>query len=171
MIPGAIIKLGGTEYTVPPINLRIDFDYKDAIAVVCQPEGEVAFGDYVKAASAILFALVQRNYPDMTREQFSDLVELPMLRPIINGMLHISGYVARPLAQTVASASLPPEPVSSDSSTPLRHPRPIDVARRGRSFGGMEGSATAAMDGGGVSRHRRDEGNPGERCRVRCNGG
>lgn len=118
MIPGAILNLGGTEFTVPPINLRIDFDYKDAIAVLCEPEGNVDFPVYVKAASDVLFALVKRNYPDMSREQFNDLIDLPMLRPIINGMLQISGYVARPLERAAPSASPSPEPASSDSSTP-----------------------------------------------------
>ncbi|SEJ56072.1 hypothetical protein [Frateuria terrea] len=120
MIPGAILNLGGTEFTVPPINLRIDFDYKDAIAVLCEPEGNVDFRVYVEAASNVLFALVKRNYPDLTRDQFNDLIDLPMLRPIINGMLHISGYVGRPLEPAATgSASPSPEPASSDSSTPL----------------------------------------------------
>lgn len=119
MIPGAIITLGDQQYTVPPINLRIDFAYKEQIATVCKPEGEAGFAEYVSAAGDILFALVQRNYPEMTRDQFNELIDLPMLRPIINGMLAISGYVARPLEPaTEASASPSPEPVSSDLSTP-----------------------------------------------------
>lgn len=120
MIPGANISLGGTEYTVPPINLRIDFAFKDQIAKVCRPEGELPFAEYVEAASAILFALFQRNYPDMTRDAFNELIDLPILRPIMNGMLSISGYVARPLAPAAeAMASPSPEPASSDTSTPL----------------------------------------------------
>ena len=119
MIPGAIINLGGTTYTVPPINLRIDFAYKEQIATVCKPEGEVEFADYVSAAGDILFALMQRNYPELAREQFNDLIDLPVLRPIMNGMLAVSGYVARPLVlATVGSTSPLPEPASSDSSTP-----------------------------------------------------
>ncbi|MGN6383649.1 MAG: hypothetical protein ACTHMK_13685 [Dyella sp.] len=121
MIPGAPISFGGTEYTVPPINLRIDFAFKEQIKTICKPEGEVEFTDYVDAASAILFALLQRNYPDMTRDQFNDIVDLPMLKPVMSGMLHISGYVARPLAQTAEVQGPPPsqpEPSSSDSSTP-----------------------------------------------------
>jgi hypothetical protein len=118
MIPGAIINLGELQYTVPPINLRIDFDYKDQIAILCQPEGSVDYRAYVDAAGAVLFALVRRNYPDMTRDAFNDLIDLPMLRPIMAGMMQISGYVARPLAATVATENPPPEPALSDSSTP-----------------------------------------------------
>jgi len=115
MIPGASINFGGTEYTVPPINLRIS--YLPEMDVICKPEGEVAFLDYVKAASTVLFALFQRNYQDMTRDQFNDIVDLPLLRPVMAGMLQVSGYAARPLAVKAEPVSEPAEPTSSDSST------------------------------------------------------
>jgi hypothetical protein len=118
MIPGASINFGGTDYIVPPINLRIAYGMEEQIKTICKPEGDVDFADYVPAASAILFALLQRNYPDLTRDAFNDLIDLPMLRPIMNGMLQISGYTARPLAVTAAPEASPsPAPSSSDSST------------------------------------------------------
>lgn len=115
MIPGALIKFGETEYTVPPINLRIS--YLPEMDILCKPDGEVPFGEYVKAASTVLFALLQRNYPEMTRDQFDDMVSLPLLKPIMSGMLQISGYAARPLDAKAEPASEPAEPTSSDSST------------------------------------------------------
>ena len=118
MIPGAILTFGGTEWTIPPINLRIDFAFKEQIKTVCKPEGEVEFVDYVDAAAAILFALMLRNYPDLTRDQFNDLIDLPMVKPLMAGLLHLSGYIARPLEVPGEPPSPPPEPQSSDSSTP-----------------------------------------------------
>ena len=117
MIPGALINLGGTEYTVPPINLRISFAYEAQIKTICQPDGAVDFAEYVDAAGTILFALMQRNYPDLTRDAFNDLIDLPLLRPIMSGMLQISGYVARPLVAAENPPNPLPEPVSSDTST------------------------------------------------------
>lgn len=117
MIPGALIKFGDTEYTVPPINIRIS--YLPEMDVICKPEGEVPFLDYVKAASTVLFALFHRNYPDVSRDQFDDMVDLPLLRPIMSGMLQVSGYAARPLEAKAEPVSAPAEPISSDSSTPL----------------------------------------------------
>jgi hypothetical protein len=93
--------------------------YLPEMDVLCKPEGEVPFGDYVKASSTVLFALMQRNYPDMTRDQFNDLIDLPMLRPIMNGMMQVSGYGPRPLAASPATESAPAAPTSSDSSTEL----------------------------------------------------
>lgn len=116
MIPGATINFGGTEYTVPPINLRIS--YLPEMDVLCKPDGEVPFGEYVKAASTVLFALFQRNYPDMSRDQFNEIVDLPMLKPVMTGMLQISGYAAAPLAVAAEPVSQPAEPISSDSSIP-----------------------------------------------------
>jgi hypothetical protein len=121
MIPGASINFGGTDYTVPPINLRIAYGMEEQIKTICKPDGEVDFAEYVPAASAILFALLQRNYPELSRDSFNDLIDLPMLRPIMNGMLQISGYTARPLV--VAAPTSPPNPSpapdSSDSSMAL----------------------------------------------------
>jgi hypothetical protein len=115
MIPGAVIKFGDTDYTVPPINLRVS--YLPEMDILCKPEGEVPFGEYVKAASTVLFALMQRNYPDMSRDAFNDLIDLPLLRPIITGMMQISGYGPRPLVASPATESAPVAPISSDSST------------------------------------------------------
>lgn len=116
MIPGATIKFSDAEYTVPPINLRISF--LPEMDVLCKPDGEVPFGEYVKAASTVLFALFQRNYPDMSRDQFNDIVDLPMLKPVMTGMLQISGYAAAPLAAAAEPVNQPAEPSLSDSSTP-----------------------------------------------------
>ena len=115
IIPGAVLKFGDTEYTVPPINLRIS--YMPEMEVICKPEGEVPFLDYVKAASTVLFALMQRNYPDMTRDQFNDIVDLPLLKPVMAGMLQVSGYAARPLEAKAEPVEAPAEPSLSDSST------------------------------------------------------
>ncbi len=117
MIPGAVLKFGDTEYTVPPINLRIS--YLPEMEVICKPEGEVAFLDYVKAASTVLFALLHRNYPDISRDQFDDMVDLPLLRPVMAGMLQVSGYAARPLEAKAEPVEAPAEPSLSDSSTAL----------------------------------------------------
>jgi hypothetical protein len=118
MIPGASINFGGTDYIVPPINLRIAYGMEDQIKTVCKPDGEVDFADYVLAASSILFALMQRNYPELSRDSFNDLIDLPMLRPIMAGMLQISGYAPRPLAVTASQeVTTSPEASSSDSST------------------------------------------------------
>jgi len=115
MIPGALITFGGTEYTVPPINLRVS--YMPEMDVLCKPEGEVPFGEYVKAASTVLFALIRRNYPDLSRDAFDDMIDLPMLKPVMTGMLQVSGYGPRPLVATAEPVSAPAEPISSDSST------------------------------------------------------
>ena len=117
MIPGATVKFGDTDYTLPTINLRIS--YLPEMDVLCKPDGEVSFGEYVKAASVVLFALFQRNYPDMTRDQFDDLIDLPMIKPVIKGMMQLSGYVASPLEPKAEAVSAPPDPLSSDTSTLL----------------------------------------------------
>lgn len=125
MIPGASINFGGTDYTVPPINLRIAYGMEEQIKTICKPEGDVDFAEYVPAASGILFALLQRNYPEMTRDAFNDLIDLPMLRPIMNGMLQISGYTSRPLVAPTSSEVIhSPEASSSDSSTAVQDGSP-----------------------------------------------
>ena len=118
MIPGATVSFGGKDYTLPTINLRIS--YMPEIDVLCDFSGEVAPREYNRAAANVLFTMFKRNYSEMTRDEFDELIELHMLKPVLTGMLQMSGLI-RPLeVETMAAlASASAKPPSSDSSTPL----------------------------------------------------
>lgn len=116
MIPGISINLGGTEHIVPPLNLRLFFQYEAQVGVLQNPTAH-SMADYAKAASEVLLAVLQRNYPNLTAEQFADLVDFTSLAPLVQAMFGQSGFTGRPLAASPATESLSPEPASSGSST------------------------------------------------------
>lgn len=117
MIPGINVNLGGTDYTVPPLNLRLFFQFEEQIDVLNKP-GAHSLGEYAKAAGAVLLAVMQRNYPDMTAEQFAELVDFGNLTTMVQAMFAQSGFAARPLAPSRPTPSPSPAPESSDLSTP-----------------------------------------------------
>jgi hypothetical protein len=116
MIPGATINLSGTEYIVPPLNLYLFFAHEAQIDVLTNP-GQHPMIDYAKAASVVLLAVIQRNYPEMTADEFAHKVDFSMLSPLVQAIFAQSGFSDRPLAIAEHPANASPEPVSSDSST------------------------------------------------------
>lgn len=117
MIPGISVNLGGTDYIVPPLNLRTFFQFEEQVGVLQSP-GAHSIADYAKAASAVLLAVIQRNYPDLTAEQFADMVDFTSLSPMVQAMFGQSGFTGRPLAANPATPSESPALNSSASSTP-----------------------------------------------------
>lgn len=114
MIPGEIFNLGGTDYTVPPLFLREYFAHQDDIAILGEP-GKHPMPEFAQAAHRVLLAVLRRNYPEMTDDEFDAIVPFPQLVPLIACVFGQSGFVSRPLAVNPPSPS--PAPSLSDSST------------------------------------------------------
>jgi hypothetical protein len=117
MIPGINVNLGGTDYTVPPLNLRLFFQFEEQVGVLQNPAAH-SIADYAKAASAVLLAVIQRNYPDLTADQFAEQVDFTSLAPMVSAMFGQSGFTGRPLEASPATPSRSPAPDSSASSIP-----------------------------------------------------
>lgn len=114
MIPGIAMNLGGTDYTVPPLNLRLYFAHEKEVQTLQEP-AKVSPSDYVRAAIVVLLAVLQRNYPEMTQERLEDALDYPKLPQVIAAIFGQSGFT-RPLAAT-ATPSQSPEPALSASSS------------------------------------------------------
>ncbi|MDE2426906.1 MAG: hypothetical protein KGO96_13480 [Elusimicrobia bacterium] len=119
MIPGINVNLGGTDYTVPPLNLRLFFQFEEDIAVISSP-GQHSLGDTAKASTRVLLAVMQRNYPELTEADLLDKLDFVNLNQVVQAMFGQSGFAARPLAPSrpTPTPSPSPAPESSDSSTP-----------------------------------------------------
>lgn len=104
MIAGVQMDMGGTQYTVPPLNLRIFFAHESDIDVLTHPgqNGTVA---YTKAAVAVLHECLKRNYPDIGIDVLMDAVDYPQLPSLIAAIFGQSGFVSRPLATSQPSQS------------------------------------------------------------------
>lgn len=99
MIAGQQVNIGGTEYTVPPLNLRLFFEHKDNINVLTHP-GAHDIVEYTNAAIAVLHDCLKRNYPDVSRDSLLDGVEYPDLPRLVGVIFGQSGFTSRPLEAT-----------------------------------------------------------------------
>jgi hypothetical protein len=104
LIDGVKIVLAGTEYTVPPINLRLYFKLETDIAKLSNP-AETPLVDYMRAAVVVLLAVMQRNYPDMTADKLEDEIDFAALPVVVKAIFGQSGFESRPLVETVKPKS------------------------------------------------------------------
>jgi hypothetical protein len=115
MIPGVEITDGARTFTIAPMNLRIllESNKDDVDRISRGSDGDK--DSFNAAAINLLLACGKRNHPDMTRDNILDAVDVADLSGLIVQVMTKSGMKPSPLAAT--PASLPPEPVSSGSSS------------------------------------------------------
>lgn len=104
MIAGISVNLGGTDYTVPPLNLRLFFAHEKDIETLTHPAASGTV-EYTKAAVTVLHECLKRNYPDMDRDALLDAVDYPQLPGLIAAIFGQSGFVNRPLEPNPPSPS------------------------------------------------------------------
>jgi hypothetical protein len=103
VIPGVAISMGGREWTIPPLTLgqlrRLMPKVRELSNINTQI-GETQIGVLVE----IVFAALQRNYPDITIEMVEDLLDLGNAAPVLNAVLTGSGLRPRALQPGEAMA-------------------------------------------------------------------
>lgn len=110
LIDGVKVKIGRREFIVPPLNLRAVKRVGQLVPVMTAGDGSEASID---AAIEVILLAIQRNYPEVTREELEEELDLANLAPISLQIAEASGLVpkAEP-GQTTNSAS------AGTSSTP-----------------------------------------------------
>lgn len=101
LLDGARLKIGRREYIVPPLNLR-GVKRAQVLIPALAREGDPAAVD---AAVEILHLAVARNYPEVTREQLEDEVDLGNLNQLVEAVLAIAGFHPKAPGETVAPPS------------------------------------------------------------------
>lgn len=104
MIPGVAISMGGREWTIPPLTLGQLRQLMPKVRELSNTNtqiGEAQIGVLVE----IVFAALQRNYPDMTLDRVEDLLDLGNAAPVLNAVLTGSGL--RPRAPQPGEAMAP----------------------------------------------------------------
>jgi hypothetical protein len=110
---GITLSLGGTDYVVPPLNLRTLQELQDRL---------VAFSGGVDAASIsvvidALHGALARNYPEITREACIDLLDLENMVDVMQAVMDVSG-LRRKTLEAQATAEQAESPSTGPSSTP-----------------------------------------------------
>lgn len=117
MIFGTSVNIGGTDYVVPPLNLRTYFDQQDAFKIATDPK-DYSQIEVIEASLTLLVPTIQRNYPAFTREMLLDvgMIELPS---VVAAMFKNAGFIAVPLEQQDVSNQGQLAPKSLDGSSPI----------------------------------------------------
>lgn len=105
LLDGVAIKVGRRDLIVPPLNLKAVRKVEKLLPVLEGRSGEASFLD---AAVEVLTLAIQRNYPDMTREDVEECVDLGNLPRLIEAVMNVSGF--GPKGQAAPENPAPSDP-------------------------------------------------------------
>lgn len=91
-IDGASVKMGGKEYTIPPLTFRHIQKLEPLINSIGQIQGTPT-EKQMDAVAEIVHMAMSRNYPEMKREDVLDLLDLGNLKSVLDAVMGISGLV------------------------------------------------------------------------------
>lgn len=103
-VKGIVISLGGADYVVPPIALGALEQLQERLAKFSGDVSDMAqISTVIDAAHAALL----RNYPDMTRAQVADLIDVGNMHAVFEALMDVSG-LRRKQAEAAQSGEIQP---------------------------------------------------------------
>lgn len=114
LIKGVTVTLGRNDYVIPPLNFRMLQEMGDQIAIVN------AGGSYIKdvqtrdAFIEVIYASIKRNYPNVSRDEVIDGLDVTNAREAMLSLLGISGFERKevttgegtPMGESTGTASI-----------------------------------------------------------------
>lgn len=92
MIEGVKVMMGGKEWIVPALNLKQVRTLLPKIQDL--PENAAEFrDDHIDGIVDVIHGALSRNYPEATREEVEDMVDLRNFQGIIMAIMAVSGLV------------------------------------------------------------------------------
>ena len=98
-IKGIDINLSGVDYVVPPLNLASLQILQDKLATFTGGADVKSVGVVADCAHAAL----KRNYPEITREELLEVIDLGNMLELMNAIMGISGMQGTGEAKGIAS--------------------------------------------------------------------
>lgn len=90
MIAGQKVSLGGTEYTVPPLNIAALKKHSESFDKITR--GEFTQSQLQDVMVDVIYLSLKRNYPDMTIEKVEDIIDLGNIQATFNAVMATSGF-------------------------------------------------------------------------------
>lgn len=85
LLPGTAVRVGRREYVVPALSLN---GLKAVERLLPALEGKTVEGTtFVDAVATIVHLAIARNYPDVTREQLEDEIDIANLPALVGAVL------------------------------------------------------------------------------------
>lgn len=87
-VKGIPLELGGTTYVVPPLSLGALEQLKERLENFT---GDVRNDDQAATVIDAAHACLKRNYPDITREDVAELIDLENMMEVMEAVMDVSG--------------------------------------------------------------------------------
>lgn len=87
-IKGVTVELNGTEYVIPPIALGALEQLQSDIGAF---DGNVQDAKQISTVIDCAYAAMRRNYPDMTRGEVADLIDIGNMNEVFAAVMDVSG--------------------------------------------------------------------------------
>ena len=87
-IKGVTVELNGTNYVIPPIALGALEQLQERIV---EFNGNIQDVKQISTVIDCAYAALRRNYPDMTREEVADLIDIGNMNEVFVAMMDVSG--------------------------------------------------------------------------------
>ncbi|WP_107812814.1 hypothetical protein [Neisseria sicca] len=87
-IKGVTVELNGTNYVIPPIALGALEQLQERIGTF---DGNVQDVKQISTVIDCAHAAMRRNYPDMTREEVADLIDIGNMNEVFAAVMDVSG--------------------------------------------------------------------------------
>ena len=87
-IKGVTVELNGTNYVIPPIALGALEQLQSRIGAF---DGNVQDTKQISTVIDCAYAAMRRNYPDMTREEVADLIDIGNMNEVFAAVMDVSG--------------------------------------------------------------------------------
>ena len=87
-IKGVTVELNGTNYVIPPIALGALEQLQERIVAF---NGNIQDIKQISTVIDCAYAAMRRNYPDMTRGEVADLIDISNMNEVFVAMMDVSG--------------------------------------------------------------------------------
>lgn len=95
MIAGTDIAINGTTLVVPPLNLRLYFEFEKELEILMAPAKHTN-AEYLEAAINVFVADIRRNYPEFNKDALMELA-YPDIPDLVKALFIRAGFNSVPL--------------------------------------------------------------------------
>lgn len=95
MIDGVQIRIGGEDYVIPPLNFKQLKALKSKLDFKTEP-GALISDEQMDAMIEVIHAAMSRNYPQYTKEQVEEMIDLGNMNAVFSAVMNSSGLVKKP---------------------------------------------------------------------------
>lgn len=89
MIDGVMIKMGGRDWQVPPINLKSVKALGPKIDALANMTSQF---EMIPLVGEIVLHALRRNYPEVTQDEVEDMIDLGNAQSVMEAILFQSGF-------------------------------------------------------------------------------